>query len=190
MIEVIDIQAIHKSLLESKQLRQRAVEKYITIMDNFHKCDVSQNLEFQRIYKGFYRVRRNTEFCQLYFEYMEQHKNANIKLDDIITHIYKKTSRIEPSFSSKMLATINPNMPVWDKNVISQLSLDAPPYYRQNRLQAVIETYSVLGKWFANYLETQNAKDVIHIFNKVFPNIQVTNIKKIDLALWSLGAKE
>ena len=189
MIEILDLDKVKNSLLVLKENRLRDVEKYLIIMDGFHKCNVAHDLEYQKRYKGFYRVRRNQEFCDVYFAYMEKHKNESILFEDILNHIFLYTNRIEPSFSSKMLATINPAMPVWDRYVLSQLSLSIPKYYQDNRLQACIKTYNELVAWYSKYEKTQNAKDVIAIFKQVFPQIKITDVKKIDLALWSMGEK-
>lgn len=94
--------------------------------------------------------------------------------------------KIQPN---KFLATINPDTPVWDKNVLSNLSIKTPGNWCKNRVKKIVETYSILENWYTDYIETQNAKDVIYLFDEVFPNTQVTNIKKIDLALWSMGQK-
>ena len=33
------------------------------------------------------------------------------------------------------------------------------------------------------------AKEVIRIFDNLYPNTSITNVKKIDIALWSMGKK-
>jgi len=170
---------------------KRGVQKYLGIMNAFRLCDVSSDYTFQRKFKGFYRVRRNNEFCRIFFNYMESQKdNRNIKFIDVISYIYSKTGRIEPSFSSKMLATINANAPVWDSHVLSQLSIKPPVYSHTNRLQATIDTYNVLEKWYTDYLQTQNANDIISCFDTLIQSNNLTNVKKIDLVLWCMGLKE
>jgi uncharacterized protein (DUF697 family) len=186
MLKNIDIPVIQRSL----STIDKGVNKYVDIMNCLQNCDVSKDTDFQTLYKGFYRVRRNNEFCKAYFEYMEEHKNSVITFENVLQYLYDTNKKIEPSFASKLLATINPNMPVWDKNVLSQLSIKAPQLYCKNRFEAVVETYAILENWYMNYLNTDNAKDVIDVFNSVYPNVQTTDIKKIDLALWSLGVKK
>ena len=78
MQEEIDIHKLQPILPEI----HIGLKKYINIMNALYTCDVPQDTEFQRKYKGFYRVRRNSEFCKLYFEYMEQHKAIGIKFGD------------------------------------------------------------------------------------------------------------
>ena len=187
MIDFIDVKTINDNIDKINV----GLEKYNRIMDSLCECNVSEDMVFQKLFKGFYRVRRNDEFCRVYFSYMEKNKN-NIKLTfgDVLAHIHSKTNRLEPSFSSKLLATINPNAPVWDSHVLSQLSIEPPHYKDDNRLQAIIETYSDVEKRYDNYMTTQNAKEAITRFDKLIPNTQITDIKKIDLVLWSMGKKE
>jgi len=107
-----------------------------------------------------------------------------------LIHLHELTSRHEPSFASKLLATINPDKPVWDVNVLSNLSIKPPRYYAKNRLMEIVTTYGVLENWFADYLKTQNAREVISLFNEIYPTVNITDVKKIDFALWSLGEKK
>jgi len=170
---------------------KRGVQKYLGIMNAFRLCDVSSDYSFQRKFKGFYRVRRNDEFCNIFFKYMESQKdNRVLKFTDVISYIYSETRRIEPSFSSKMLATINANAPVWDSHVLSQLSIKPPTYSHANRLQSTIDTYSLLEKWYNDYLQTQNAGDIISCFDTLIQCNNLTNVKKIDLVLWCMGPKK
>ena len=66
------------------------------------------------MYDGFYRVRRNEEWRKYYFKLMQEMRSKDVSFGDILTSINKETGRIEASFSSKLLATINPNYLIWD----------------------------------------------------------------------------
>jgi len=187
MLERIDVSVGRKTLPEIRN----GVDKYLKIMGDLHKRDVSNDTEFQKTFNGFYRMRQRTkEFYQAYFGYMETNKSSEIAFEDVLTFLYQQASRIEPSFSSKLLATVNPEMPVWDVNVLSNLSIQPPRYYHKNRLEATVNTYLVLELWYTKYLTTQNARDVINAFDAVYPNTNITPTKKIDLSLWSLGEKK
>jgi hypothetical protein len=117
---------------------------------------------------------------------MEQHKNTSLAFEDVVTYFYNSLNRIESSFSSKLLATVNPNMPVWDSIVLNNLELKPPAYYKTNRLQNIIELYSHIVNWYTEYLETQNSTDVLKVFDDIYPNTKLTHVKKIDLVLWSI----
>ena len=186
-MEIIDVLAIEQNALKIEV----GIKKYMKIMNSLHSCDVSQDREFQVAYNGFYRVRqRSQEWYKIYYGYMQRHKSDSIEFKDVLIYMFEKTGKFEPSFSSKLLATINPDMPVWDGNVLSQLSIKAPQCDKKDRLEATIEKYTDLGKWYDTYLKTKNSQDVVDRFDKLFPNTQITDLKKIDLALWSMGLKK
>jgi hypothetical protein len=166
---------------------QNGLNKYLHIMNSFDSCDVSNNVEFQKSFNGFYRIRqRRPKFYKCYYDYMEQHKNTSLAFEDVVTYFYNSLNRIESSFSSKLLATVNPNMPVWDSIVLNNLELKPPAYYKTNRLQNIIELYSHIVNWYTEYLETQNSTDVLKVFDDIYPNTKLTHVKKIDLVLWSI----
>ena len=41
----------------------------------------------------------------------------------VIEELYRRTGRIEASFSSKLLSALDPNMPIWDSIVLSKLHI-------------------------------------------------------------------
>ena len=85
------------------------LDKYQYIMDQVKKTDVSSDADFQRTFNGFYIVRRNEEWRKVYYGLFEQVKTGAPTFESIITYLYDCTGNIEPSFSSKMLATIFPD---------------------------------------------------------------------------------
>ena len=189
MLEKIDISVIRKTLSN----KQSNIKTYLMIMSNLHKVNVSKDNEFQKKFTWFYGMRYlQQSFRTTYYDYMEEHKSCLITFEDVLMYLYNSTSRVEASFSSKMLATINPNMPIWDTNVLSQLSITPPRYNQKDRLKQLkeaVKKYAIIEDWYINYLKTQNAKDVLDVFDEMFPNIQMTDVKKIDWALWSMGEK-
>jgi hypothetical protein len=187
VLEKIDVTLLKQNSVKIKD----GIRKYTSIMNRLHECDVSQDREFQKSFNHFYRVRqKSTEWYQLYYSYMQKHKSGEIAFEDVLFYLHERTGKYESSFSSKLLATVNPDMPVWDMNVLSQLSLNAPPSYCKDRLKKIVEVYSALQKWYADYLKTQNAQEVITRFDELFSETNLTDLKKIDLALWSMGVKK
>ena len=75
--------------------------------------NVATDIDFQRIFNGFYIVRRNEDWRKCYYEHFESIKNGSPTFESIIAYLYECTGNIEPSFSSKMLATIFSEKPIW-----------------------------------------------------------------------------
>ena len=113
-----------KKVIETRIAESMGFDKYRQIMETVRKTDVSTDMDFQRTFNAFYRVRRNAEWRKTYYDLFETVKDSNLSFESILKAMYEVTGNIEASFSSKMLATINPDMPIWDRYVVQNLCLD------------------------------------------------------------------
>ena len=83
-----------------------------------------------------------------------------------------------------MLATLNPNMPIWDQYVLKETGV-AQPSQGSDRFDSTVSVYSQLCEWYQCYLKTENSKECIRHFDKTFPKYkEISDIKKIDFYLW------
>lgn len=200
MKEIVNEKIIKESLIK----KTNGIKSYLYLMEKLHTCNVSKDVDFIKKYKNFYKMnmaRLSKEFYDVYFEYLEENKSKidSINFKDILVYLFKSntSNRIEASFSSKLLATINPNMPVWDKNVLSQLGIQGPKIRKDDKeeqLKDAVKIYDELAnKLHDNYLKTDIGKEYIRVFDETFKNDfsieKITPIKKIDFVLWSLGEK-
>lgn len=92
-----------KEILENRLASSLGLDKYQYIMEHVMQLDISQDAEFQRVFNGFYIVRRNEEWRKIYYEYFGRVKHENISFAEIITYLYEKTGNIEPLFPVKCL---------------------------------------------------------------------------------------
>lgn len=162
------------------------IKKYAYIVNTVNEVDVSVDANFQRIYDGFYIVRRNSEWRKAYFDLFEQIKNEeDVSFEFIIRELNRLTGNIEPSFSSKMLASINMNKPIWDKYVLVNLGI--VPKTSGDRLTDCIEKYKLIENWYLEFLSSENARECVQIFNSYLPDYSwISDTKKIDYFLWGL----
>lgn len=101
--------------------------------------------------------------------------------------MYECTGNIEPSFSSKMLASIFPEKPIWDRYVVQNLNLQLVGKNQEEKLQNAIALYADMEKWYADFLKTDKAEECIAAFDRVMPDYKhISSIKKIDSILWSI----
>lgn len=158
------------------------LKKYTEIMSKLKQTDVSQDKEFQRLFNGFYRMRQQpANFYNCFYQFLEQQKyNDSLTYEQILSYLYNETGRIYASFSSKLLATVRPEMPVWDKHVLENLGLHPPKYSEKNRFEKVVSVYNSICDWY----QTQEATSMIPIFEEHFPYANISSTKKIDLILW------
>ena len=160
--------------------------KYERILHLFKDVDISQDEGFQKLFNGFYRVRRDADWRREYYTLFESKKNSTPSFEEIITILYEKTGKVEASFASKMIATIDTEMPIWDQYVLRNLGLELEGT-KETKLSNAITLYRGIGQWYAEYLETENAEDCIAEFDRFLPEYAwLTRVKKIDCFLWSM----
>ena len=158
------------------------IQKYHAIMSKLYAVDVSQDSKFQRMFNGYYRMRqRSPAFYQAFYSYLEQQKNnRELTFHEVLNHLYNATGVLTPSFSSKLLATVRPEMPVWDQFVLKNLGLKAPYYGDRNRIAKTEALYEAICRWY----HTEEAKEWLDFFNAHLEDAPITDTKKIDLILW------
>jgi len=166
---------------------KKGVDKYLSIMQLVKILDVQKDKDFQRLFNGFYRIRqRPKKFYEFLYYYLEKNKNNNISFKQTLAFFFYKLQRLEPSFSSKILATINSNLPVWDSEVLKRLNIKIPGYNqdKKDRFNQLVIIYDNIVNWYSEFINTAQAKNIINIFDKKIGETNITNIKKIDLVFW------
>ena len=164
------------------------LRKYKEIMDFFLEVNASENIDFQKKYKGFYRMRfLENDFIDIYFSFLEEHKTINIKptFHNTLEYFFKKFNRVECSFISKLLATLDQNLPIWDSNVLRILSIKKP---LKDKLNESVVIYNNLVEWNNDFISSEEGCKWVKFFNEEYTNSNITPIKKIDLILWKLGS--
>ena len=149
------------TIIENLISQTFALDKYKKIIESVKQVNVSTDMEFQKTFNHFYKVRRNEQWRKAYYDLFEECKNnSDLKFEDIITNLYKNTNQIEASFSSKLLATINPNMPIWDQYVLLNLNLQLIGKTKDERLINAISLYSDIIKWYKDFRQRIMQKNV------------------------------
>ena len=92
-------------IIEARIAESMGFDKYKMIIEHVRKVDVSADLDFQRTYNGFYRIRRNAEWRAAYYGLFEEIKNSNPTFEQIIRTLYRDTGNIEASFSDHWCLT-------------------------------------------------------------------------------------
>ena len=168
--------------------------KYKTIMELFRNTDVSKDISFQRKYKGFYRMRFFIDDSIVtYFNFLEKYKNINPKPTFIntLTYFFEVNNKFQYSFVSKLLATLDPELPVWDQNVLSLFGKKNPGNWlpKGKKIEEANEIYNKLIEWYKHFLTNKEGCNWEKFFDGIHPNSNITPTKKVDFVLWQLGAK-
>ena len=158
--------------------------KYCWLQAELRQRDIANDAEFQRRFNGFYRVRRNHEWRQMFFRLLERSKAGPRSFDSTLRALQKQTGHVEASFASKLVATIDPLQPVIDAVVLKNVGLRLPAATASRRLERTVELHDALSTLYSDFLGTDSGQFVVARFDATYPKVGVTNVKKPDLVLW------
>ena len=197
--------------------QQAAIKKYLKLdkyaylilnITNYEQDKVN----YENVYCDFYAInaaRRNSEWKKNYFEvFAEARKNPKLTFANVLTALVAKCPQyFDPSFASKILATINPTKPVWDnfviRNLINRLdtnllSKDNDHYYVkgktiEEKIANAVKIYDSLEKIEKDLLKNPQIQMEITKFRKNnqeliinFFHNQLTDLKILDFYLWMM----
>jgi len=175
-----------------EQLKARRTENagYMELMEMAEDID---NPEFQRKFTYFYRLRRDEGWRRKYYSLMKECQGRkNLDFGMIQLRLWQATGNIESSFSSKMLATLDPCKPIWDANVLKMLGLKAPVRGTPEvRMSLAVVIYNKICRWYEEFMKTEMAAEMITRFDQELPEMRgISAVKKIDFILWAGGAEK
>ena len=194
---------IDKCIQNSLQKIKDGIKEYCQIMGNIDPDDKS----FRKRFNHFFRMmKRSQDMYNAFYEAFKDFKSSDKTLSyiEILKRLKEKppkgTGQIEQSFASKMLHTINPAMPIWDRIVVKkQLKIKVPSYTKppEKRLSDIGEKYKHICNGYKLFIENaEKAEFFIEKFDQIydslsednsFSKIEITSIKKIDFILWACG---
>jgi hypothetical protein len=169
---------------------REGIQQYLEIMELFPHANVAGDSSFQRKFNRFYRVRqRPAEWYEIYYSFMQLAKAQRPTFNLALDHFRSTMGRCEPSFSSKLIATIDPSQPVWDKYVLQNAGIAPPKYTSKNKIEESKNAYRQLQRWYQVFLESEDGQLIIRTFNEIVVEFEkITDLKKVDFVLWQMRA--
>ena len=79
---------------------------------------------------------------------MQREKDRQANFHSVLTHFYAVLGRYEPSFTSKLIATIDANFPVWDMYVLKNIAQRSPSYASKNKAGEAVAAYAAIQAWY------------------------------------------
>ena len=160
------------------------LEKYTWLQEHFRTREVTSDADFQRRFNGFYRVRRGPDWQRPFYALLERCKHEPTSFADVLHHLQTATGRVEASFASKLVATVDPSLPIIDSVVLQNVGLRLPAPGVPHRLQRVVEAHEELARCFAAFLDSDTGAYLLDRFEATYPRSRVTKVKALDLVLW------
>jgi hypothetical protein len=162
----------------------RAVETYSHLQNDLWRLDVSTNRSFQRRFNAYYRVRRGAEWQKTFYGLLEKHKDAGVDFESVLVELHEATGRMEASFSSKLVGSIHPELPIIDSVVLKHLGLRLPPKGTEDRAARIGEIHQTLISKFADFLRTDDGEYLVRRFKDTHRTATITAVKMLDFVLW------
>ena len=168
-----DVEGRYQGPMEERQIKEAikraepGIAQYLKIMELLPHVNVADSRDFQRQFNGFYRVRqRPPEWYKTYFSFMEQRKQSIPTFDETLDHLWNVLGRCEPSFSSKLVATLDPTEPIWDTFVLQHTKTKRPAYGSKNRVSQAKAAYESIRNWYRQFLSSAEGARVVLLFNQ------------------------
>lgn len=161
--------------------------QYDTLQNTLHHTNVASDEKYQRTFADFYKLRGSTAFRHLYFSILEKEKSdSDLDFRRVLQVIFEGCTKVHPSFTSKLLATIDPNLPVYDREVLIRLWLSRfAGGTTDARLNRAVDRYQSINRFHRRAKEHLIFPILIAAFNLRFPAFShFTPTKKLDLMLW------
>jgi len=142
-------------ILEAIARARKGISQYLEIMALLPAVDVSSDQDFQRKFNAFYRIRqRPREWYQKYYHLMQLLKESKPSFEEVLDQLHSAMGRYEPSFSSKLVATLDPEQPIWDKYVLKNTHTKIPSYTSGEKFEQAKCAYESIQRWYRQFLFT------------------------------------
>jgi hypothetical protein len=161
----------------------RGLQKYLSLQTmiansrEFHADPI-----FRRSFNQFYRVRRGTEWQTHFYNLMGRAKGW--QFSTVLAELRSVTGRLEVSFASKLVASLDPSLPVIDSFVLKNVGLKLPVSGSIERARKANEIYEELRHLYGEFLESVAGRILVEEFRRCYPTATVTEMKMLDLVLW------
>lgn len=174
------------------------IKIYDNIMNNVQKVNVSVDPNFKNTFCKYYGLNGFTDlsFQNDFFNYMQQIKSNNPlpSYRDVMEYLFYKTGRVDYSFSSKLLHTLNPNSPILDRHVLRLLGFERKDSGNsQSRIDYYSDVYETVKAEYdqiANALKngcTRKICNALRALDSKYPQWSgLSTARKIDCLLFRL----
>ena len=194
------VQTVRRKLAEDidKVLGNLTVPKLSTydyLQNHLLLTNVTSDIYYQTKFKGFYGAGPMADDrWQQFFSILESEKsNKAISFSQVLERNHTEHGSVEASFSSKIVATINPEMPVWDSKVLEDLDLKAPYQSMETgrRMREIVYLYSRIQELVTEIIRSNEFENWRRGFDGAFPQfVHFTDVKKLDLFLWQYDSNK
>jgi hypothetical protein len=155
---------------------EHGLTQYLWIQNRFRQVDVRIDAQFQRAFNSFYRVLRNRRWRDEFFRLLESGKECSWTFGEALDHLFQFCGRFEASFAGKLVATLNPNLPVVDSIVLDNVGAKIPRWGSEYRRARILDLYDRMRVMFEEFLRTETGVYLVEQFQQRYGQ-EVTETK-------------
>jgi hypothetical protein len=182
-----------------KNLDRDAVPVYLFLAERFKASkDVRSDHVFQFVFRSFYRLDSgglSDAFKGAYFELLQKYRHGPLpdlrQLCEVLRQFPTKKggNSLQFSFATKLLATLDPEQPIYDSLVASLFGYKRPDHLKDfsKRLEKLCSFYKSLSetsRWLAQRTEFCVVRAA---FSEHEQWDELPPMKQIDFILWATG---
>ncbi|SEI45273.1 hypothetical protein SAMN04244572_00336 [Azotobacter beijerinckii] len=180
--------------------REDHIDPYVSIRESFEN-QKNNTPKFRSTYRQFYKLnaaRLSEKFCELYFALLEEHRNDEyIQVESITNSLYelesnsKGTHAVHFSFASKLVHTINNDLPVYDSMVAAFYFFPniKSNWNKAKKIEEYLTSYHFLINEYKRVIENNLLGQAIEQFRERFEvGIEYSDVKLIDTLIWRYTA--
>lgn len=180
----LDDQVILAAIVRAKT----DIAEYLWLMRTFREVDVTNNAEFQERFNTFYRIaQRSQAWHASYYRLLETAKLIGAEFADVLIALWEETGRYEPAFASRLVATVDPTKPNWDRFVLMNTGLRAPSYLDPDKMGRATRVYWRICEWYSTSLQSPGGQRILELFDEaVAEHPDIHELKKLEFVLWHM----
>lgn len=187
--------SLHASALALMTTRRPSpVAVYLELLAGARASDLTTTaaLGFRTRFNGYYGVRRNAAWREIFYRGFEAMKRCDATPSDLfetgLRSLRDQTGRVEASFVSKAVATLRPESPVIDKVLRDRFAalVSAPAF--GGGLADALAYHAWLSAVMGGLVAAPQARAWFAVYNAAFADVpgaaEVHAIKKLDFLIW------
>lgn len=188
MIGIGDLLDRQSSIFDALRRRHADLVRYAYTIRSLRSLNVLYDQAYQRTFNGLYMVRRNGQWRTHFYELLETQKSEkNVSFKAMLSDLHARTGRIEASFASKLLATINPELPVYDSIVRKNLGLPNRAAGISDRVRLLEQDYIFIQEHSQQQRKSQGFQELRETFDEKIPEFRsFSDTKVLDLLIWQV----
>jgi hypothetical protein len=162
---------------------EKEIHPYLKIQE-YVACG-QNNEEFQKLFETYYGMKpfySYTEFCVPFFNLM----NGNNSLKYILNSLYEINKKVNFSFATKLIHTVNTTMPIYDSLVGKLFYIDEiKPLKNETEIQLCLRKYNFLFNEYNRIISNGLICNATVLFNNAYNhNNIISQMRVIDFILW------